>query len=312
MLKKLLPCIFSLFCLFSNAGILSLTNENDFFGYSSKNRDREYTNGFRADYFTSNVPSIWGLKDFSDNLLINDSSAFNFGISQYMYTPDVIEVEIPDPLDRPYTGVLFTEFAYIGQKDNKYTRLGYQIGTVGPYAFCDETQTWVHESINNEVPLGWDTQEVNEPLLGISYSYKEKFFYTDELDLIGNSSLALGNAFIFTTLGLESRIGYNIPEDFGRIFQEPIPRTINDISVYGIVGGYVKAVGYDISLDGSMFHQTTSVDKEYLVGEYYYGLGIDKGFWHLRYLINVRSKEFETQDQHMEFGTLTLGFGKKI
>ncbi len=312
MIKRLIAVMFSLFCVTSSAGILSLTNENDFFGYSSRNRDREYTNGFRIDYLTSNVPSLFGLKDLSNHLLIEDASAFNLGVSQYMYTPDVIEVEIPDPLDRPYTGVAFAELAYIGQNETKYTRLGYQIGTVGPYAFCDETQTWVHENIGNEVPLGWHTQEVNEPMLNLSYSYREKLFYTDQLDLIANSSVAAGTAFVFGTLGLESRFGYNIPKDFGRTIQEPVPRGWNDFSLYGIIGGYGKAVGYDITLDGSMFYDTKSVEKEYFVSEYYYGVGLDKGFWHIRYLISERSREFKGQDQSMQFGTLTLGFGKKI
>ncbi len=311
-MKNLIRVIFCAFPLILNAGILSLTNENDIFGYSDKNRDREYTNGFRADYQTSNIPSLLGLKGFSDYVLIDGNETFGVGISQLMYTPDVIEIPTPDPLDRPYTGVLYGELSYATHTDKKYTRIGYQIGTVGPYAFCDETQTWVHELKGNEVPLGWHTQEVNEPLFNVSYSYREKTFHSPTMDIIPNASVGAGTAFIFSTIGIESRMGYNIPNDFGRIIQEPVPRANKGISIYGIVGGYAKAVGYDVSLDGSMFENTKSVEKENFVGEYYYGVGLDKGFFHVRYLLNIRSKEFEDQDQHMEFGTLTLGFGKKI
>ena len=64
----------------------------------------------------------------------------------------------------------------------------------------------------------------------------------------------------------------------------------------------------NIFLDGNTWKDSRSVDKKPLVGDLQAGLAITINGTRIAYTHVIRSKEFDGQDQHDEFGALSVSF----
>jgi lipid A 3-O-deacylase len=64
----------------------------------------------------------------------------------------------------------------------------------------------------------------------------------------------------------------------------------------------------DIFLDGNTFARSHSVDKEYLVGNAAFGIGIIIYRFKISIAEVIRSKEFRLQNGGQKFGSITLSF----
>jgi hypothetical protein len=73
---------------------------------------------------------------------------------------------------------------------------------------------------------------------------------------------------------------------------------------FGAVSG--RVVLRDIFLDGNTFTDSHSVDKEPLVADLCAGVCLVYGRFKVSYAQVVRTREFERQDEHHTFGSLTL------
>ena len=118
------------------------------------------------------------------------------------------------------------------------------------------------------------------------------------------------------------RCGWNLPTDFGastiRIagdvnapaaFDDPRLREDSrwGVHFFGEVDG--RAVLRDGTLDGNLFRDSASVDKESFVMDASFGTSVVFGKWKISYAEVARSKEFKTQkvDWHV-FGSLLISF----
>ena len=306
MLKTIFTLLIA-FCVFANAGQLSLTAENDVF--AKNNTDHNYSHGSKITYSSDYVPTLFGLYEFSDKFLVGESNKFDFTIGQYMYTPDDINATELIVDDRPYAGVLYGEFAYMKYDHLQLSRLGYMIGVVGPASYAQETQTWIHEMTDSDIAQGWDNQLNNELLLDVSYQYKLRLLKERYGDIIGHCGGAVGTAHTYANGGLEMRLGYNVPDDFGRALAEPLPRLKKSVfSLYTMAGIDARAVAWNITLDGNIFSDSHSVEKEPFVADMYLGIGSGFGRFHAEYYYTYRTEEFIYQDGIWEYGTIMLKF----
>ena len=141
----------------------SLTIDNDLFVSS----DNGYTNGIYyswADTPDNNKAEIgWLVQAMRWSLTERGSAANEYSvktIGQSMVTPDDIKLEDPPqpPEDLPYAGLLFYNDIWIRAYAQQAEKIGVTVGVVGEYSFAEQSQKLVHEILDGDEPIGWDTQ----------------------------------------------------------------------------------------------------------------------------------------------------------
>jgi len=309
------------------AGVFTLYFENDYFG----GQDQHYTNGVKFSWMSSDL-TAWGQtgwrKTFVEALpFVNRAEGqknLGFAFGQNIYTPQDISRVPPDPDDRPYAGWGYLEFTFVSKTPRLMDTLSIQTGVVGRHSYAQDTQTVFHQWINDETPRGWGYQLKDE--VGVNLVYERKWrLYGRALgqklgvDLVPHAGASLGNVQTYANAGATLRLGFNLPSDFGQTLIQAgsspnTPIDDNDPRVaakhhwsfwaFGGVDG--RAVARDIFLDGNTFKDSPGVDKENLVGDAYYGLGLIGGKWQLTYTEVVRTREFTTQLRKSYFGSITL------
>jgi lipid A 3-O-deacylase len=310
-----------------NAPVFTLYFENDYFG----GEDQHYTNGVKLSWMSGDLTE-WGQQGWRQTFLerlpfVNDpDTQKNLGVAlgQNIYTPQDTTLAVPDPTDRPYAGWTYLEFAFVSKTDRVMDTVAIQLGMVGPHSYAEDTQTLVHEWINDDVPRGWDSQIKDE--VGVNLIFERKWrFYARSLgrslgvDFIPHVGASLGNVQTYANAGGMVRFGFNLPSDFGVDLirgggamgtpvndEDPRVSSSRNWSLFTFGGVDGRAVGRDIFLDGNTFRDSPSVDKKTFVGDAYYGLGVIVGTWQLTYTQAMRTREFDGQDDISYFGSLTL------
>ncbi|MBE9572944.1 MAG: lipid A deacylase LpxR family protein, partial [Proteobacteria bacterium] len=203
--------------------------------------------------------------------------------------------------------------AFHSKNDRRLDSMEIQLGIVGPESFGEQTQKFVHELRSSQSPNGWDNQIKNEPGLAVVYERKWRLLYSGTvgksgLDLIPHLGGALGNVYTYANAGMEARIGWNIPRDFGTSLirpagesnaplnaQDPRLSRDQDFSLYVFAMADGRGVLRNIFLDGNTFTDSHSVDKKYFVADVGVGVGLIIHSFKLCYTHVLRTKEFKGQ-----------------
>lgn len=301
-----------------NAEVFSLKIENDVF---TGGRDGHYTNGIEGfwafepgqEHWTRSLAGAlpgWSASDLS-------YSAYRFG--HQMYTPEEIESEALQEDDRPYAGMLFggvTLFAaeqLDGWRETDTFTL--DVGLVGPGAGGQKLQRAVHKVTASDAPEGWDHQLENEPFVNLGY---EKRWWLQQrlggLELEYGPSLggAVGNLYTFVSTGAGVRLGQGLSRSLSQPSVTPAPSGVQYFKPDGGFGWFVFAnlegrfMAHNMLLDGNTFEDSHSVDREKWVGDAQLGVSLLWDRWQLSFASVWRSHEFETQQEHDQFGSITL------
>lgn len=324
-----------------DGGYLTFYLENDLFSGT----DGNYTNGARLSYITPAKPAlhipfihknlrlfsgaknsagwmqkIWGL-DRSDEIEYN----YGFALTQLMFTPETFETSSAPAGERPYAGWLGLSFSLHARNQHTLNSVEISFGTVGPHAYAQESQDWIHDIINEEKFNGWDSQIPNEFTLNINFNQKRRWDLLEaaslpfglEIDGFHETGYALGNYLTDIHVGAMIRVGWNLPVEFSdprltetahtqRLYSNGSDNT-QDWSVYFLCGGRGASIFRDITLDGPMFRDfETGVKKERFVGEVYAGFGVRYNDWECGYVHTLRSKEFKSQNDSQWFGAVAI------
>ena len=291
--------------------------------------DRHYTNGSRLAYAFGETPEVLLplTQSTAEWLGFDETESLRTGIvfGHDMYTPEVVDAYVPDPLDRPYAGWMYAGFFAQGENANRQDTYELNLGVIGPAAKAGQLQNAFHRLINVSVSRGWRSQINNEPGVMLTRTAK---FRTDgthvyggvDYDAIAHATGQLGNVRTGASMGATVRLGQRLDQDFGPVygsFALPHART-NDFVWSVFAGGEVRAVAWDVFLDGNAFQDSPDVDKNPLILEGRVGfatqthwdcfLGTTGG----RFSVNLvhRTREFTTQDKADRYGSaqLTLFF----
>ena len=92
-----------------------------------------------------------------------------------MFTPDDSELSTPDPLDRPYAGMLLFGIAYNGRDSYSMRSTQLDVGLVGPSSLAEQSQDLVHGWLGGDEFLGWDHQLRDEPVFRITHERMRKW-----------------------------------------------------------------------------------------------------------------------------------------
>jgi hypothetical protein len=193
------------------------------------------------------------------------------------------------------------------------------VGVIGPWALGGEAQRWVHEIRGFTIPRGWNHQLQNEPGVRLKYSRAVRLWAYDNhgfgIDVTPRAGTSLGNVDTSLRAGGMVRIGYNLPDDFGYHTIDSLATTSGGKSRSEAIrwGAYVfggfdgRVVFYNQTLDGTMYHEGHSVQRNWLLGDSLIGFAVSANWLEFGYAHTFRSPEFSHQSQHDSFGSV---FGK--
>ncbi len=264
---------------------------------------------------------------------------------QSIYTPeDKTRTDLITD-DRPYAGLLYMGLAWNRRKhepDLSREMLDTReisFGVIGPWSLAEQTQNLVHDVRGLDKFQGWQHQLKNEPVFQLALDRKFKEFRGAgaitpgfSADSIRSIGLRLGNIETSATAGIEGRMGWNLPNDFGSYPLRPgaenrppssasihgkssdaVPassRPRPGIHVFGILEA--KAVAYDFSLDGNLFRSSHSVSRRPWVAQAAVGVsaqGLLAGHGVRLAVMRVyRTREFDGQSTNQAYGSVALSF----
>ena len=312
---------------------LNLYFENDLFA----DTDQQYTNGTKiswvspdvSEYVHTNFPLLTEFFDREVHFLSEayDVKNLAFSIGQNMYTPEDIEATELIETDRPYAAWLYLSAGFHAKNDRVQDTFEVQLGMVGPAALGQEIQDIVHDFRGIPKAKGWDNQIRNEPGLNLVGERRVRLEADNtgmgwETDAIASGGFVIGNVNTYLNMGIEGRLGYNLPQDFGTTHIRPggetnIPflderfeglRREQDFGFLLFASVEGRAIGRDIFLDGNTFSDSHSVEKEPLVADLALGVKFKLRSLKLSYSMVHRTKQFKLQPEGHTFGSMMVSF----
>ncbi|MGV8892576.1 MAG: lipid A deacylase LpxR family protein [Burkholderiaceae bacterium] len=283
-------------------------------------------------------PNFWADAGNSAN---TQNVVVKFG--QSMYTPKDFSRTDLILDDRPYAGLLYMGLSWNRRKHEPQTNLEMldtreiTLGVIGPWSLAEQSQNVVHDAIGADRFLGWQHQLKNEPAIQLALDRKFRDYRGTgaiipgfSADSIRSLGLRLGNIETSATLGIEGRIGWNLPNDFGNYPIRPGAenRPPSAASIHSEADGAnttaakphpgihlfgtleTKLVAHEFSLDGNLFRSSHSVTRRPWVAQAAVGIsvhGLLSGHGAKLAVMRVyRSREFEEQSTSQAYGSIAL------
>ena len=306
--------------------------DNDLFVGS----DNQFSSGWSFQYHSATARD-WGrlespiqqLARLGAHLpgLQNDNlhKRFNLSIGQIIQTPARLsETELIKD-DVPYAAVIAVQSTWIAYSDKAFHGVELSLGVVGPAALGEPSQNLGHRLVGVNEAKGWNNQLNGEPVFNVNYMRKNKFYRGGSSsglhwDATVDGHAALGTLFTLAAVRLETRIGRNMPGGF-TYYPDPIghsmiydatlsPASPSESSLYTSVTGSAIAVGHNLLLDGTVFRNSQSIDKEPYVFMLNIGFHYETPDWgaHMDWTFTTDTVETarlnSAEDADNAFGTL--------
>lgn len=321
-----------------SSGSLNFFVDNDIFNGT----DQDYTSGMRVAWISDEVDELNYVPrlqrklgflsgaDGSDSIINDlwgfentDKVSYQYGVAltQQIFTPEFYDG--PRPLDeRPYAAWLGFGFSLHASDQNTLNSVTLNLGVVGPAALGEQTQDFVHRTIDSDFFDDWDSEIPNEFTINLDLSQKRQLNYYSATDFpilpldftsFSEVGVSLGNRLTAAKLGWHFKLGYNIPNSFSNPKISPTSNPLGwkpntdggKVSCFFIAGVEGQAVLHDITIDGPLFRDfNTHSSSEPLVLDYYYGATVKYKSYELTYTTTARSREFKQQDSSQKFGSL--------
>jgi lipid A 3-O-deacylase len=305
-----------------DGSIYTVRVEND----TVANTDRYYTSGIQAGWTgpTGLVPNF--LANAGHAVLGAGDQRVSIDISQSLYTPADTQISPPDPHDRPYAGVLVVTGQLIQDTDLTRTRVGMQLGVLGPDAGGEVVQNGFHTIIGDTANKGWGYQLDNRPIVNFFADRTWRIPLVDlanipfaspsavGIDVLPDVTGFVGTEMIYAQAGATLRIGQGLDNDFGvaRIMPGTSGGDAYDqapgLTWYAFGGADGKVVAYNALLEGNSFSSSgPGVTEKPVVAEFQAGLAMIYHGVKISYTQIWETHEFDSQQGGMfEFGSLAV------
>jgi len=300
-----------------DASVLSVSHANDLFVGS----DRHYTAGSEIRWLSAKNSNSLGLDGFTRSLpFVPEGADIRTGLAvrQLIFTPNNISVVVPPVSARLYAGLLQAELHLTAETDKTLDQWALRVGVTGDASGARVAQEFIHDLINSPDPLGWDTQVPTEPVLSLSASRIWRMplaqlndsVVVDWLPRVGG---IVGNSFLNGEAGAVFRIGNDLGQHFGYATTGQALGAHTAFSALDggwgwslFAGGAVRLQGQNIALDGGIFRDSLTVDRNALQGDFIGGIMISRGAVQATFLHITRTEEFVGQKGVDSFWTLQL------
>lgn len=292
--------------------------ENDMLAHT----DRYYTNGIKLGvglpFELLQTPAADVLRGFDpDN---GDDVHVGLFLGQNLYTPRDIGIATPQPNDRPWAAWLYLGGVAQRARNHRLDTVEFDVGVVGPAALGEPVQKAWHRLIDANEPRGWDNQGKSEPAFMISYLQKRRFG-NEYADLILHGGGSLGTVMTHVRAGAQVRLGWRLT-GYGPDTIEPGGAMLHGTRAqgakghqgtsWGVFAGFDhRLVGYNIFLDGPVFRDGPSVERNRHVRDLSFGFGFLVDKLRFSWTRVHRSEEFRTAaggGGAQRFDSLNLGF----
>ena len=173
----------------------------------------------------------------------------------------------------------------------------------------------MHKVTDSDEPNGWDNQLENEPFVNLGYQHRwwlQERFAGLELEYGPSVGFALGNLYSYGSAGLGLRLGQNLQRSFSIPAVTPAQsgsqffRPGGDFAWYGFANVEGRYMAHNMLLDGNTFEDSHSVDRREWVGDAKLGVALTWSRWQLAFASVWRTREFQGQQEHDQFGSITL------
>lgn len=308
-------------------GSYSVLLENDFVTGS----DNNYTNGVGlswasnelSQYPTDSAVQRWyRFWSFLPGVDAGEAKRHvSWTLGQEMHTPDDIGDPNPPPDDQPYAGVAYID-SDIHTLSGRWSQSWHlRVGVVGPASGAGKVQRWVHRHLSLDPPQGWNTQLSNEPLLNIGITRTYRFYEKQvasrfKLRVVPGFNLEAGNYQTSASAGGLVEFGRNLPDALA------VSSLGNGLDTSGVVGGRPNrqlswsiflALGghlyaHYLPLDGTVFRNSRSVDRDSVVGFAIVGASLRRGRFAFNVAATRLSKTFATQRNDVSFGIMSVAW----
>ncbi len=203
-----------------------------------------------------------------------------WSIAQEMHTPDDIADPNPPKDDQPYAGVLYVDSVLYTANQRWAHAWFMKTGVVGPASQADDVQKQFHETIGADEPMArrWDTQLPNEPVLNLGYSVAH-LMAQETSPFCRMETCPSGHRGARQLLHRRGsrHVRRDRLEPRGCLGWDCTALRLNAASTAGVgpvngwsVGLSGGLLGYGVAhylpLDGTVFHDSRSVDSEPLIG----------------------------------------------
>lgn len=245
------------------------------------------------------------------------SESVGFRLDQAIYTPENSRATWLIPDDRPYAATLMATFSGTTLSGTQWVRNELRLGWVGPSIRGEQLQNAVHRVIDAPRFRGWAHQLHDEPLLELAQYRTQRWQPAGRsTDLLGHWGVRLGTLQTSAFAGLEWRFGSNLRDDGGSAPLKPGSNEVAETSwnplgqtrwTWFLTAG-ARAVAWDLSLDGNVFHDSHSVKRRGLVFDGGAGVSFQSGPWDTRFMWVLRSREFDGQRQLPSYGSLLIRY----
>ena len=309
---------------------VSLNWENDLFSGT----DRDYTNGLKLTYsrpYRLGDGSGHGSRGWADDVMdafppTDDPfarRAVSYSLGQNIYTPEDTRRSDLVEDDRPYAGYSYFGVGFHVREGSRRQVWEVDAGVVGPLSMGQEVQDFAHSISGSSYAEGWKHQLNNEPTLEVIWEGRWRFWHKDlygamGFDLIPNLTAQAGNVAILAGTGVEVRLGWHLPENFGSC---PIRQGCDLSGLDETASGGLPPLGFnifasvdgrmvlhDIFLDGNTFSHSHNVSKETFVGDLMTGVAMIYRGFRISYAFVFRTREFKEQSEAPSFGAINMVF----
>ena len=277
--------------------------ENDYFS----SRDLYYTQGINLEYVHPAIGKI-----FTSRLFVRSRSKevkFGIALEHEGFTPTSISSSEILIGDRPFAACLFLRNFSIANDAARRERISssLSVGAIGPVTGGKEMQETIHRWTNSTPPQGWEYQIHNDLILNYQIEYERGLLSVhDYFSLSGKAGARIGTLSTKAYAGMILMTGY---------FDDPLTHFAKQQrkkQVYVYAEPLLNIVGYDATLQGGVFNQTSpytisSKDITRLVFQANFGIVFKIHAVQLEYFQSYLTKEFETGGSHL-WGGIRVGW----
>jgi len=238
-----------------------------------------------------------------------------------MNTPDDIRDPHPSEDDQPYSGILYVDSTLYARKGDWTHAWQLKLGVVGPASQADDVQRDFHRVIGADKPRGWHTQLPDEPVVNLTYTVAHlaaagRVGRSAEWRVVPVATVGVGNYFTGAGAGVYGELGWNLVDALGvSALRSGLnaastvgvgPQDRWSVSFFGGVGAY--GVAHYLPLDGTLFHDSRSVDSKPAIGMGSFGFCVRREGFTLSFARTFFSKTFRSQRDDTDFGTLSVSW----
>lgn len=243
----------------SRESFLRINFDNDILDYT----DRFFTNGIRIDLISPGLQMnplgklmvpYWG----------SGTNYYGLSLVQNMYTPSTTKTGGILYGDRPYAAYLYLgSFKITNDPAHRFRQTTeLDIGIIGPNSYGEWVQRSFHNSVpSNNEPLGWEFQVQNDLVLNYAITYEKGIFSGKNYDFNLISIGKVGTLYTNFSGGFLFRTGWLNPyfANLGIAKRATLAEQgLRKFQLIFFLKGAGKLVGYDATLEGGLFNQTSA------------------------------------------------------